>query len=95
MTLRMYADRKGWQLKEIRVVLTHSRDYARDCAECDAKVTMVDRIERQITLVGELSGEQRERLLEIANLCPVYRTLTSKIQIHTRLADSSLQSTHQ
>ena len=88
MTLRMYADRKGWQLKEVRVVLTHSRDYARDCAECDTKATMVDRIERQITLVGELSGEQRQRLLEIADRCPVHKTLTSN-------ADSLLQSPHQ
>ena len=90
MTLRMYADRKGWQLKEVRVVLTHSRNYAHDCAECDTKETMVDRIEREITLMGELSGEQRERLLEIADRCPVHRTLTSKIQIQTRLIESPL-----
>jgi putative redox protein len=95
MTLRMYADRKGWQLREIRVALTHSRNYAHDCAECDKRATMVDRIERQITLVGELSGEQRERLLEIADRCPVHRTLTSKIQIQTRLADQSFQSSRQ
>jgi len=91
MTLRMYADRKGWPLKEIRVVLTHSRDYARDCAECDAQATMVDRIDREITLLGELSEEQQERLLEIADRCPVHRTLTSIVQIHTRLVDASLQ----
>ena len=85
MTLRMYADRKGWKLEEVRVALTHARSYARDCAECDEKPTMIDRIERQITLTGELSGAQRERLLEIADRCPVHRTLTSKIQIQTRL----------
>jgi putative redox protein len=89
MTLRMYADRKGWQLEEVRVVLTHSRSYGRDCAECEKKAAMIDRVERQIALVGELSGEQRERLLEIADRCPVHRTLSSRIQIETRLADPS------
>ena len=89
MTLRMYADRKGWPLEQVRVVLTHSRSYAEDCAECDKTTTMIDRIERQITLTGELSEEQRQRLLQIANRCPVHTTLTSKIEIHTRFADKS------
>ena len=92
MTLRMYANRKGWPLREVRVVLTHSRDYARDCAECDTKPTMVERIDRQIMLLGELSEEQRERLLELADRCPVHRTLTSIVQIQTRLVESPLQS---
>jgi len=89
MTLRMYADRKGWPLEQVRVVLTHSRSYAEDCAECDKTTTMIDRIDREVTLTGELSEEQRQRLLQIANRCPVHMTLTSKIEIHTRLANTA------
>jgi len=87
MTLRMYAERKEWPLQEIRVVLKHSKSYAKDCADCERPTAMLDRIERRITLIGELSAGQRQRLLEIANLCPVHRTLTSKIDIQTGLAE--------
>jgi putative redox protein len=90
MTLRMYADRKGWPLKEIRVVLTHSKNYAEDCVNCEQPAAMLDRIERRITLIGELSAEQRQRLLAIANLCPVHKSLTSKIDVRTQLVDASL-----
>jgi putative redox protein len=89
MTLRMYAERKGWPLKEVRVFLTHSKNYAKDCADCERPTAMLDRIERRITLVGELSEEQQQRLLAIANLCPVHRTLTSKIDIQTGLVEPS------
>ena len=89
MTLRMYADRKGWPLKEIRVVLTHSKSHAKDCANCEQPAAMLDRIERRITLIGELSAEQRQRLLVIADLCPVHKTLTSRIDIQTELVESS------
>ena len=89
MTLQMYADRKKWPLKEVRVTLTHSKNYANDCVNCEQPAAMLDRIERRITLIGELSGEQRQRLLEIANLCPVHRSLTSRIDIQTELVNSS------
>jgi putative redox protein len=87
MTLRMYADRKGWPLKEIRAVLTHSKNYAKDCVNCELPAAKLDRVERRITLIGELSEEQRQRLLVIANLCPVHKTLTSGIDVHTELVD--------
>ena len=90
MTLRMYADRKKWPLKEIRVALTHSKNYADDCVNCEQPAAMLDRIERRITLIGELSAEQRQRLLEIANLCPVHKSLTSRIDIQTELVNLSL-----
>src|SRR5580692_7863532 len=90
MTLRMYADHKGWPLKEIRVVLTHSKNYARDCVNCEQPAAVLDRIERRLTLIGELSAEQRQRLLVIANLCPVHKSLTSKIDVRTELVDPSL-----
>ena len=89
MTLSLYAERKGWPLQEVRVVLKHSKSYANDCADCERSTAMLDRIERQITLIGELTEEQRQRLLEVANLCPVHRTLTSKIDIQTGLAEPS------
>jgi putative redox protein len=90
MTLRMYADRKKWSLKEIRVALTHSKNYANDCVNCEQPTAMIDRIERRIMLIGELTVEQRQRLLEIANLCPVHKSLTSRIDIQTELVNSSL-----
>ena len=90
MTLRMYADRKKWPLKEIRVALTHSKDYPNDCVNCEQPAAMLDRIERRIALIGELSAEQRQRLLEIATLCPVHKSLTSGIDIQTELVNPSL-----
>lgn len=86
MTVAMYARRKQWPLERVVVRLQHARVHAEDCAECETKEGMLDRIEREITLSGPLSAEQRERLLEIANRCPVHRTLTSEIDIRTRLA---------
>ena len=85
MTLRLYAERKGWPLAEVRVVLTHSKNYAKDCVDCERPTAMLDHIERRITMLGGLSEDQRQRLLAIADLCPVHKTLTSKISIQTRL----------
>ena len=82
----MYADRKGWPLERVEVALRHERIHAVDCAECETKVGLLDRIEREITLRGPLDEAQRTRLLEIADRCPVHRTLRSEIQIETRLA---------
>lgn len=85
MTLRMYANHKGWSLNQIETTLSHSKSYATDCEHCEQPAAMLDRIESRIALFGELSDEQRKRLLEIANRCPVHRTLTSKIEIHSAL----------
>lgn len=85
MTLVMYARRKQWPLEQVTVRLQHAKIHAQDCAECDTKEGKLDRIEREISLAGPLSEEQRARLLEIANRCPVHRTLVSEIDIRTRL----------
>jgi len=84
ITLGMYARRNGWPLAEVIVNLRHSKVHAIDCAECEAKEGILDRIERDIHLTGSLTEEQRSKLLDIANKCPVHRTLTSKSVIVTR-----------
>lgn len=86
MTIALYARRKQWPLEEVTVRLKHSRIHAQDCSDCETKEGMLDRIEREIVLTGSLSQEQRTRLLEIANKCPVHRTLTSEIKIDSWLA---------
>lgn len=85
MTIALYARRKGWQLTGVTVRLRHSRIHADDCAECETRQGMLDRIERDIAVAGEFTTEQRTKLLEIANKCPVHRTLTSEINIRTTL----------
>ncbi|RMD62095.1 MAG: OsmC family peroxiredoxin [Planctomycetota bacterium] len=84
MTLRMYADRKGWPLEAVEVRLRHCRLHAQDCEECESTEGMVDRIDRALLLTGPLSAEQRARLVEIAQKCPVHRTLTSETVIRTK-----------
>jgi len=86
MTLRMYANRKGWPLERVTVTLTHDKIHARDCADCKTKDGRIDRITRQITVAGRLDAEQRAKLLEIADKCPVHRTLTSEVSIATQLS---------
>lgn len=86
MTLRMYARTKKWPLQKVRVELSHGKIYAADCADCETREGKVDQIERSIELSGPLNDEQRRRLLEIADRCPIHRTLTSEIVIRTRLA---------
>jgi uncharacterized OsmC-like protein len=88
MTIALYARRKQWPLEAITVTLGHSKIHAVDCAECETKEGMLDRIERDIALGGPLSAEQRQRRLEIAERCPVHRTLTSEISIRTRLVST-------
>jgi len=83
MTVHMYAARKKWPLEQVVVRLRHSKVYADDCADCEKPTAKIDRIERAIEFLGALDAEQRSRLLEIANQCPVHRTLSSKIDIKT------------
>jgi uncharacterized OsmC-like protein/pimeloyl-ACP methyl ester carboxylesterase len=83
MTLRLYAERKALPLERVTVELTHDRIHAADCENCETKEGMIDRIERAITLRGDLDDEKRRRLLEIADKCPVHRTLTSEVDIRT------------
>ena len=83
MTLRLYAERKTLPLEQVTVHLTQAKIHAADCEACETKEGMLDRIERAITLAGPLDDEQRARLLEIADKCPVHRTLTSEIEIRT------------
>ena len=85
MTLQIYARRKQWPLENVEVSLSHDRIYAQDCAECVTKEGKITRIDRYISLTGELSDEQKSRLLEIAQQCPVHRTLTSEISIRDYL----------
>ncbi len=87
MTIRMYAERKQWPLAGLSVKLTHAKVHAEDCTDCDTKPGKIDRIERQITIEGDLDDAQREKLLEISEKCPVHRTLNSEVRIKTRLAD--------
>lgn len=86
MTIALYARRQGWRLAGVTVRLRHSRIHARDCADCETKQGMLDRIESEIAVAGDLSDEQRAKALEIAGKCPVHRTLTSEIDIRTSLA---------
>jgi uncharacterized OsmC-like protein len=86
ITVRMYADRKGWPLESITVRLEHGRIHAKDCEECETKSGRIDRIELELELEGPLDAEQRERLREIADRCPVHQTLDSETLIETRMA---------
>jgi uncharacterized OsmC-like protein len=85
MTVGKYARKKNWPLERVTVWLRHSKIYAADCSECETREGMLDRIERDVRFDGPLSTDQRSRLIEIANMCPVHRTLTSEINIRTKL----------
>jgi putative redox protein len=82
----MYADRKGWPLESVRVRVEHGRIHAKDCGECETKSGRIDRIGLELELEGPLDAEQRERLREIADKCPVKRTLGSEVLVETRAA---------
>ena len=87
MTMRLYADRKSLPLERVTVTLKHSKIHAEDCAECETEGGMLDQIELAIAMEGALDAEQRKKLLEIADKCPVHRTLTSEIRIVTKAVD--------
>ena len=83
MTIGLYARRKQWPLGTIEIRLQHSRIHAKDCADCVSKDVMLDRIETDVRLGGALSDEQRRKLIEVGEKCPVHRTLKSEIDIRT------------
>ena len=84
MTIGLYARKRGWPLEKITVSLRHSKIHAKDCDDCETKEGKIDRIWRDVHLDGALSDEQRAKLMEIADKCPVHQTLTSEINIKTR-----------
>jgi len=85
ITVRIYADRKGWPLKSVTVRLSHHRIHARDCQKCETKDGRIDYISRDLELMGTLDASQLARLLGIAERCPVHQTLTSEVVIDTNL----------
>jgi putative redox protein len=87
MTVRMYADRKDWPVTRVSVTLRHNKSHAEDCADCETRDGKVDQIERALLFEGDLSPEQKSRLLEIADKCPVHRTLHSEVNIVSRLQE--------
>ena len=85
MTVRMYANRKGWRLDRVQVTLRHKRIHARDCADCETKVGWVSHIDRAIEITGDLDDTQRQQLMRIAQRCPVHQTLSSEVDVATSL----------
>jgi len=85
MTIGLYARKRGWPLEKITVSLRHAKIHARDCEDCETKEGRIDRINLEILLDGALSDEQRAKLIEVAGKCPVHQTLTSEINIKTRV----------
>ena len=86
MTMRLYAERKGWALGPVTVALDHDQVHAADCADCETREGRIDEIRKLVTLEGPLDDAQRARLLEIADRCPVHRTLLAEVKIRTVLA---------
>ena len=87
MTMRMYANHKGFKLDRAEVRLSHSKIHAEDCAECETKKGKVDHIETEINITGDLTEEERQKIFEIAEKCPVHKTITGEIIIDTTLKD--------
>lgn len=91
MTVQLYARRKQWPVESVIVRLRQNRIHAKDCQDCKDKEGFIHRIERQVTVTGDLSAEQQARLQEIAHKCPVHKTLTSRIVI-TDMKEEGLES---
>jgi putative redox protein len=85
MTIKMYVDRKGWPLEEVKVHLNYDNNYAEDCENCETEDRKIGRFERVVEVKGNLDEKQKERILQIANKCPVHRTLEQGVTIHTSL----------
>jgi putative redox protein len=85
ITVQMYAERHQWPLKGVHATVSYARVLAENPPDSDAKIGMADRIELEISFAGDLSEEQRQRLLEIAGRCPVHRMLVSQVEVHTKL----------
>ena len=92
MTVRMYADRKGWDLREVRVHVNHDKRHSADCADCEKTSSKLDHFDRVLEIDSDLDESQLKRLLEIANKCPVHRTLESDVVISTTLKENNLKS---
>ena len=86
MTMRMYANRKQWPVERVSVELGHEREHGEDCVDCDENHRQIDVINRVITITGDLTEDQRSRMMDIADKCPVHRTLHNKLVIRTRPA---------
>jgi putative redox protein len=87
MTMRLYTDRKGWDIKEFRTHVQHSKTYAEDCEDCQKSSSKIDKLERIIEVDGNINDEQKLKLIDIANKCPVHRTLHSEIVVETKFRD--------
>jgi putative redox protein len=87
MTLQMYARRKKWELENVTVHIAHSKDHAKDCANCENNAARIDTFSRKIVLKGNLSAQQKGKLIEIANKCPVHRTLSGEVEIATDIQE--------
>ncbi len=89
MTMRMYAERKQWPLEDVEITLKHEKIHARDCEDCETASGKIDQISRDITVSGPLDDTQRQRLREIADKCPVHKTLHSEVKIVTHIASDT------
>ncbi|MEJ8569105.1 bifunctional alpha/beta hydrolase/OsmC family protein [Elongatibacter sediminis] len=87
MTVNMYARHKGLPLESVEVRVRHGKIHAKDCTDCETRKGKIDRFERVLNLTGDLDADQRQRLLEIADRCPVHRTLHGEVRIESRLGD--------
>lgn len=85
ITIRMYAERKGWDFKNIYMELRHQKDYAEDCKDCDDPKAKIDVIEKEIIIEGDLSDDQLERLLEISKKCPVHKTMQGDLELKSTI----------
>lgn len=87
MTMRLYSKRKNWEIKEFKTTITHIKDYAKDCEECEKPGTKIDVFERIIEVNGDITDEIKLKLVDIANKCPVHKTLNSQFTINTKFKD--------
>jgi putative redox protein len=89
MTLKMYASRKAIALRSVTVSVRHGKIHAKDCSDCESQTGRIDEFRRELTIDGDLNDEQRQRMLEIADLCPVHKTLHGEVRVRTILTDSA------